>query len=394
VAKTDVLMWFHTVAFYGMILCLVVSFVLAFIAVVSRKAAPALARAIAWINFWAVGGYMLSVFTQMYFAGGIDFASLITYQSFLVPLCVAAGLGLFGFILSVIKAPKHVWVSTILFIFAVAFNIVCVYASRYLSFLIADDVYLYGLYAMWSLSALAMLFTSATLAKTKGFGSNLFAVILQLLCAIAALVAYIINMEALDYPLVIVNEIIDFNGTLACVIALGAFAILGLIFSIVRLCVAKKAAVAAYVAEHGMTKEEEKSKDYVDAVPYHATFVRQTAEEAAAEEEVEEEVEEEETPVVAPAPVAAPAPATASAADDKTKINDEFIATLTAEERKQFADIFMLKSKGDFVGIPDYKAGEDNKTFFRKVFVHLGQYRARIPDELLGKIYDYYTDKY
>jgi hypothetical protein len=73
----------------------------------------------------------------------------------------------------------------------------------------------------------------------------------------------------------------------------------------------------------------------------------------------------------------------------ETKLNDPFIATLTDDERKQFADVFILKSKGEFPGVPDYKTGEDNSAFFRKIFVYLGKYRARIPDDLLAKIYDF-----
>ena len=39
--------------------------------------------------------------------------------------------------------------------------------------------------------------------------------------------------------------------------------------------------------------------------------------------------------------------------------------------------------------LPDYVVGGDNKEFFRKIFIYLGQYRDRIPDSLLAKMYQF-----
>ena len=66
---------------------------------------------------------------------------------------------------------------------------------------------------------------------------------------------------------------------------------------------------------------------------------------------------------------------------------DPFIASLNNEERNQFTEIFILKYKGVMPEIPDYVVGGDNREFFRKIFIYLGQYRDRIPNELLNKIY-------
>ena len=68
---------------------------------------------------------------------------------------------------------------------------------------------------------------------------------------------------------------------------------------------------------------------------------------------------------------------------------DPFIALLDTEERNQFTELFILKFKGVMPEIPDYEVGGDNKEFFRKVFIYLGQYRDRIPNGLLAKIYQY-----
>lgn len=71
------------------------------------------------------------------------------------------------------------------------------------------------------------------------------------------------------------------------------------------------------------------------------------------------------------------------------KEEDEFIKTLSDMEKSDFAELYILKSKGAMAGIPEYEIGGDNKDFFNKVFIYLGQYRAMIPSALLSKIYDY-----
>ena len=68
---------------------------------------------------------------------------------------------------------------------------------------------------------------------------------------------------------------------------------------------------------------------------------------------------------------------------------DPFIAILNTEERNQFTELFILKYKGVMPEIPDYEVGGNNKEFFRKLFIYLGQYRDRIPDALLAKIYQF-----
>ena len=72
-----------------------------------------------------------------------------------------------------------------------------------------------------------------------------------------------------------------------------------------------------------------------------------------------------------------------------TKSFDAFIATLDAEERNQFTDLFLLRYQGSMPEIPEYVVGGDNREFFRKIFIYLGQYRERIPSGLLTKMYNY-----
>lgn len=72
-----------------------------------------------------------------------------------------------------------------------------------------------------------------------------------------------------------------------------------------------------------------------------------------------------------------------------TKSFDPFIATLNDKEREEFTDLYILKCKGNMDEIPKYEVGGDNKAFFDKVFIYLGQYREKIPNELLSKMYKF-----
>ena len=72
-----------------------------------------------------------------------------------------------------------------------------------------------------------------------------------------------------------------------------------------------------------------------------------------------------------------------------SKSFDPFIATLSVEERNQFTELFILRFQGTMPELPEYQVGGDNKEFFRKIFIYLGQYRDRIPSGLLGKMYQY-----
>ena len=97
---------------------------------------------------------------------------------------------------------------------------------------------------------------------------------------------------------------------------------------------------------------------------------------------------------VAGAAGAAPAPAApATNSYYTTQTFDPFIASLTDKEREQFTNLFVLKYNGAMSNIPDYAVGGNNDDFFRKIFIYLGQYRDRIPDGLLAKMYKFAVRK-
>ncbi len=68
---------------------------------------------------------------------------------------------------------------------------------------------------------------------------------------------------------------------------------------------------------------------------------------------------------------------------------DAFLITLNEKEKGEFIDLYVLKCKGIMPEIPGYVVGGDNKDFFNKVFIYLGQYREKIPADLLSKMYQF-----
>lgn len=66
---------------------------------------------------------------------------------------------------------------------------------------------------------------------------------------------------------------------------------------------------------------------------------------------------------------------------------DEFMDTLTDNEKVEFVELFIKKSKGTVNGVPDYEIDGDNSDFFPAVFVHINRYRNIVSDALMTKMY-------
>ena len=68
---------------------------------------------------------------------------------------------------------------------------------------------------------------------------------------------------------------------------------------------------------------------------------------------------------------------------------DPFMYILNEEEKAEFIDLYIMRCKCEMPEIPGYVVGGDNKDFFNKVFIYLGQYREKISNTLLQKMYDF-----
>lgn len=66
---------------------------------------------------------------------------------------------------------------------------------------------------------------------------------------------------------------------------------------------------------------------------------------------------------------------------------DDFINTLSNEEKIEFAQVFLEKKKGTIAGIPSYRVGGDNKKFFSSVFIYFGRLHDLVSDGLMDKFF-------
>lgn len=109
---------------------------------------------------------------------------------------------------------------------------------------------------------------------------------------------------------------------------------------------------------------------------------------------VAETVTEAEPEPVEPTPVVEPLSAPLEEPAEPTPTvyiyggaTDEFMETLTDNEKVEFVELFLKKSKGTVNGVPDYEIDGDNSDFFPAVFVHINRYRNIVSDALMTKMY-------
>ena len=72
-------------------------------------------------------------------------------------------------------------------------------------------------------------------------------------------------------------------------------------------------------------------------------------------------------------------------------IFDEFLATLTSDQRREFIPLFALIP---MERLPKYQIGGNNRLFFLMFFIYLGHERTKVSDGLMHKIYKYTASLY
>ena len=360
----SVLGYVATIAVYGMFFGLLVALVLAILAIAKPKKA-ALYIKLATIAFtWGVAIQCLTVLIMS--------AYLPAKVTVDVTTCILAVLGaIFYFLILNKEHKKAAWVVSaqfILSLMAVGFLFLAMTMDGHI---VKDAVRSNDAKLLLLLSGLAGM-ASLVLTSILSVKVNKWTTILQLINALA--------MMALSLCVALLSRIIRMSNYTYLL-----FSLLAAMTSFVQilLCVFQFY-VASKVEDKQLndtlssqfTKEE-----YVEVVPYTGD-----ASKAQVAQLVEEPATEE---------VAAPAPVEEEIADDPEKEalfegkEDAFIATLTKAEKYEFADLYILKTKGTMVGIPTYEVGAENKAFFSKIFIYLSQYREKISSPLLAKIYEY-----
>lgn len=408
---------------YALPIAAILAIVFMVIALCSGKAAPAMTRAILFVYFWAFGAYAVAITAVSLYSASLD-------RTFDVAMiAIAAVCFVIYLILSFVKTGKGAWMTLLLFILTVGFAGVTVYGiincadgikelmgsaeDSIISGVTEGQFYKYALVALCGFLGLAAAVSSIRLSTKKGYTFDLVRYILHLL--LAGLFIYV------------AFTVTAFEDAYLFAFIAAAIALVQIILTIAVICVRKKAKKAAALSAAEETTKveetapvsetaEETSKTtesetepaenetgvYAEAVRYEGPIAQEeatleTAEaETPAQEEtstVTEETATQQTPVCNCTAPEAEQPSAAGATADYDFYNsrsfDPFIASLNSTEREQFTEIFILKYKGDTKNLPDYQVGGDNTEFFRKVFIYLGQYRDRIPDSLLSKMYQF-----
>jgi len=124
---------------------------------------------------------------------------------------------------------------------------------------------------------------------------------------------------------------------------------------------------------------------------------RIAAEKAAAKEAAKEApaAEAAAAPVAPAAGTAAATPASTPASTPEVYSvaiydgpTDEFIETLSNEQKIEFAKTFLERKSGKLPNIPKYEVGETNQRFFSSIFIYYSRVRGLVSDGLMDKLYD------
>jgi hypothetical protein len=399
-----------SLSIYAIALAMVITLVFAIIALCSGKAAPAMAKLIVFINFWVYTVYAVMVIAiAKYYALDIPVDALI--------LAIAGVSFLFYFIFACLRAGKNVGITLLLFLLSVAFAFLLVYGvclcgqatlkevfasteASFISSVTKGNLYKYTILVAVALAVLGTVISSIRLATKKGYTFDLLRFILHFLIGLFLIVIAFKEASFKNLKLYV---------AIATAVALVQILIIVAVLSSKK---RKKVKVAKTKEEPAATEEqlptaepiseeqvEPETGVYAEAVRYEGYKKDANLPEAEALDRPAEPAPEAQPAVYnytfnVASSNDQPAAATdtnANAAPDyyAARNFDPFIATLNASEREQFMQIFILKYQGETKNLPDYKVGEDNTEFFRKVFIYLGQYRERIPNSLLAKMYQF-----
>lgn len=378
---------------YAFILALVAAFVCAVIGICYGKKSDLFAKLATYFFTWAAAGYSLTILTITSYVN-------TTVIRFDISTLVLAVFGAIVYFVMMYKAlGKKAWIGAGQFVAALVVLAMVLLAITHNGAIVAlalNQDMAFKTYLALGIFTLMILLAVQTFFVTceKNVYVNLVTALMQ---AIVVLAVVVVAQVA---------KINDKNYAVYSLIA-AIFAFLQILFACLLTLKANKVAareeVDAYIGELG--KDEYVEVYPYDGKPVQGIYVAEIAEEPApaaapaVEEatqpaETTEETPVEETPVEETAEATESteeAPAEENAEANPTvieKVFDPFLEVLNDEEKAQFIDLYILKTE-NMPEIPTYQVGGDNKAFFRKVFIYIGQYREKIPSGLLAKMYDF-----
>ena len=345
-------------AFYVMLITLLIAAILALFAIFSKKKTPSLLRTAVSFLTWGAATYALALVCITCFRSNGYEIKFDLYTT--VIACVFA---FFYFLLMFIKLGKAAWINAFEFLLtlgatALLFLAMTLEGEELLGEALANkETYKWILVGILAVVSLNLIIETFHAMFKEGLPGELVRYSIQLLCALAACyVGYAAKINAGDY-------------LLYCVIA-AAVAALQIILVTVQL-VNRGKKLAAEAAEAAIADFE--TEEYVEAYAYEGGPVAGV------------EIAEEVNPTEA-----------STTADGKPNLAslvgngfDAFMFTLNETEKEEFIDLYILRCKVNMPEIPAYVVGGDNKEFFNKVFIYLGQYREKISSGLLAKMYKF-----
>lgn len=341
-------------ALYFFALTLALGFVLCLIAVFTAKSSPALVRTAIFFVTCGAAAYAISVLAISSYSSSLS----LTFDWWSIAV---AGFGaVWYFVLMLAKVGKAAWLNAVQLLLSLASTALLLLAltrdrTAVSAFIEEKKLYEICMLAAVGVSFANLLITAIRLTKKKGLTFDICRYILVLLVAAGACcLNYLSDMKSKIFA---------------------TYAILAAGTSFVQLLIASlqlKHRKGKKVRAPKEKKQKRKvSEERVSAMPYEG-------------EPVAVNMAKEVRPVENPSPVFA-----SDCNADYGKKFDAFMTTLAEEERTQFIDLYIIRCNGPMPEIPKYDVGGDNREFFNKVFIYLGQYREKIPGVLLSKMYQF-----
>jgi len=338
---------------YALILALVISFILAVIAIFVKKP-DGLVITVVFFVTWVAAAYALSVLILTSYLNTV----VITFDWYSIGLAVVGAF--FYWILMLVKTGGSAWMNTLHFLLSLAISAAIILAVTYDGHTTAQVInnnhvaYTWIIFGVLGASILNLFIASCRAMDTKGYSGDLFRYILQVILALGT--CYLM------YHLEMQND-----------------------FSVILCLGAAIVAVIQILMVSGQIKYQ------------HTKKVKETKADAVKDFTVEETIEAyayEGGPVAGVEMAELATNENAENGEELTEAGqysgknfDAFIATLSDDERDEFIDLYVLKTNGAMPEIPTYEVGAENKQFFKKVFIYLGLYREKISNALLAKIY-------
>ncbi len=342
---------------YILVVCIAVAIVLAIVALISGKGGV-LRASLFFVAFGATL-YFLAVYAlSAMYTGEKTFDVIVT--------AFAGGAVLVAFLATLCKLGKKSWLWLVQFVLSIAVIVLFTMSVFYLAIIPGEA--LSDTYSLIAIVCLALILVNAMITFWRP-SMGIVRAIIQLVLAVATVAVVFIQLKD------VLDLVFEVSMT-----------------EIILLIVAAVIALAQLIIAIVTRPREEEIEEPVE--DEFAGFRKETIVEAYTYDGgpvAGVEVAEEVNPTVA-AINAINNPDLAAQSTVASLLGngfDPFLISLTNQEKEEFIDLYVLKVKGLMPEIPGYVVGGDNKDFFNKVFIYLGQYREKIPGTLLNKMYNF-----